>query len=40
MKKLLVLFFIILTGCYPRQELYTQQLKTDINRFNILVVDM
>jgi hypothetical protein len=40
MKKLLVLFFILLTGCYPRLELYSQQLKTDINRFNILVVDM
>ena len=40
MKKILVLFFIVIAGCYPRLEFYSQQLRTDINRFNILVVDM
>ena len=40
MKKILVIIFILITGCYPRLEFYSQQLKTDINPFNILVVDM
>ena len=41
MKKIFFLLTILtLVGCAPRLEFYSQQLRTDINRFNILVVDM
>jgi hypothetical protein len=40
MKKIFLIFFILIFSCAPRIEFYSQQLRTDINRFNILVVDM
>ena len=40
MKKIFLVFFILIISCVPRLNFYAQQLRTDINRFNLLVVDM
>ena len=40
MKKIFLISLILIFSCSPRIEFYSQQLRTDINRFNILVVDM
>jgi hypothetical protein len=40
MKKVFLVFFILVVGCFPKKQFYSEEVRTNVNIFNILTVDV